>query len=70
MIPNSTPTANRSSMNPTNAQCPITGIANVRENRSPYTSMIVKISTMKPQNVAACAAPGSDHFKSLRCPTT
>ena len=36
----------------------------------PYTSMIVKISTRKPQNVAACAAPGSDHFKSLRCPTT
>ena len=70
MIPNSTPTANRSSMNPINGQCPISGIAKVRENRSPYTSMIVRISTMKPQNVAACAAPGNDHFSSLRCPTT
>ena len=35
MIPASTPTANRSSMNPMNAQCPMPGIANVRENRSP-----------------------------------
>ncbi len=32
--------------------------------------MIVRISTMKPQNVAACAAPGTDHLSSLRCPTT
>ena len=32
--------------------------------------MIVSSSTMKPQNVAACAAPGTDHFSSLRCPTT
>ena len=35
MMPASTPTANRSSMNPMNAQCPIPGIANVRENRAP-----------------------------------
>ena len=35
MMPASTPTANRSSMNPMNAQCPMPGIANVRENRSP-----------------------------------
>ena len=35
MMPASTPTANRSSMNPMNAQCPIPGIANVLLNRSP-----------------------------------
>ena len=32
--------------------------------------MIVSNSTMKPQNVSACAAPGTVHFSSLRCPTT
>ena len=68
--PQSTPTENRSSRNPIAAQWPIPGIANVRENRSPYASMIVSSSTMKPQNVAAWAAPGTDHFSSLRCPTT
>ena len=31
---------------------------------------MVSSSTMKPQNVAAWAAPGTDHFSSLRCPTT
>ena len=35
MMPASTPTANRSSMNPTKAQCPITGSANVLLNKSP-----------------------------------
>ncbi len=69
-IPASTPTANRSSMNPIAAQCPIPGMAKVRSNRSPYASMIVSSSTMKPQNVAACAAPGTVHFSSLRCPIT
>ena len=34
-IPASTPTANRSSRNPSTAQCPMPGIAKVRENRSP-----------------------------------
>ena len=33
--PASTATANRSSTNPMNAQCPIHGIANVRLNKSP-----------------------------------
>ena len=33
--PASTATANRSSIKPVNAQCPIPGIANVRLNRSP-----------------------------------
>ena len=32
--------------------------------------MMVSTSTMKPQNVAACAAPGTVHFSSLRCPIT
>ncbi len=32
--------------------------------------MIVSTSTMKPQNVAACAAPGIDHWSSLRWPIT
>src|SRR3984957_10572643 len=32
--------------------------------------MIVSSSTRKPQNVAACAAPGTVHFSSLRCPIT
>src|SRR5580692_3218943 len=32
--------------------------------------MIVSSSTIKPQNVAACAAPGTLHFSSLRCPMT
>ena len=35
MMPASTPTANRSSMNPMKAQCPMPGIANVRLNRLP-----------------------------------
>ena len=35
MIPASTPTANRSSMNPMKAQWPMPGIAKVRENRLP-----------------------------------
>ena len=35
MMPASTPTANRSSMNPMTAQWPMPGMANVRENRSP-----------------------------------
>ena len=35
MIPASTPTANRSSMNPMKAQCPIPGMAKVRENSAP-----------------------------------
>ena len=35
MMPASTPTANRSSMNPMNAQCPMPGIANVLLNRLP-----------------------------------
>ena len=34
-IPASTPTANRSSIKPIAAQCPIPGIANLRSNRSP-----------------------------------
>ena len=70
MIPTSTATANRSSMNPMNAQCPIHGMENVRENRSPYDSMIVSSKTVKPQNVRACAMPGTVHFSSLRCPIT
>ena len=32
--------------------------------------MIVSSKTVKPQNVAACAAPGTVHFSSLRCPIT
>ena len=32
--------------------------------------MIVSSRTMKPQNVRACATPGTVHFSSLRCPTT
>ena len=32
--------------------------------------MIVSSSTMNPQNVAACAAPGMLHFSSFRCPIT
>ena len=52
------------------AQCPIHGNANVRENSAPYASMIVSSSTMKPQNVAACAAPGMFHFSSFRYPIT
>ncbi len=32
--------------------------------------MIVSSSTMKPQNVAACAIPGTVHFSSFRCPIT
>ena len=32
--------------------------------------MIVSSKTVKPQNVRACAAPGTVHFSSLRCPIT
>ena len=32
--------------------------------------MIVNSRMMKPQNVAACAAPGTVHFSSFRCPIT
>ena len=35
MIPASTPTLNRSSRKPSTGECPMPGIANVRENRSP-----------------------------------
>jgi len=70
MMPASTPTANRSSMNPMNAQWPMPGIAKLRLNRSPYASMIVSSRTMKPQNVSACATPGTVQRSSLRCPTT
>ena len=70
MIPARTATANRSSMNPVNAQCPIHGMENVRENRAPNDSMIVSSKTVKPQNVGACAVPGTVHFSSLRCPIT
>ena len=49
--PARTSTANKSSRNPSANECPIPGIANPRENRSPYASMIVKIKMMKPQNV-------------------
>ncbi len=68
--PHSTPTEKRSSRNPIAGQWPIPGIANVRENRSPYASMIVSSRTMNPQKVAAWAAPGTDHCSSFRCPTT
>ena len=34
-MPASTPTANTSSRNPSTAQCPMPGIAKVRENRAP-----------------------------------
>ncbi len=34
-MPASTPTENRSSMNPMNAQCPMPGMENVRENKAP-----------------------------------
>ena len=57
-------------MNAMNAQWPMPGIANVLANRSPYASMMVSSSTVKPQNVAACAAPGTVHLSSFRCPTT
>ncbi len=57
-------------MNPTQAQCPIPGIANVLLNRSPYASMIVSSRMMKPQNTMACAMPGTVHWSSLRCPNT
>ena len=32
--------------------------------------MMVRASTMKPQNVSACAIPGTVHLSSLRCPIT
>ena len=70
MIPASTATANRSSRKPMASQCPIPGMANVRLNRSPYDSMIVSSKKVKPQNVRACATPGTVHFSSLRCPIT
>ena len=69
-IPASTATANRSSRNPITSQCPTHGRENARENRSPYDSMIVSSKNVKPQNVSACATPGTVHFSSLRCPTT
>ena len=69
-MPASTPTANRSSMNPMAAQCPMPGMAKSRLKSAPYASMIVSSRTMNPQNVAAWAAPGTVHFSSLRCPIT
>jgi hypothetical protein len=32
--------------------------------------MIVSSNTVKPQNVSACATPGTVHLSSLRCPIT
>jgi hypothetical protein len=69
-MPTSTATANRSSRKPIQAQCPIPGMANVRRNRSPYASMMVRTRMMNPQNVRKWATPGTDHFSSLRCPKT
>ena len=69
-MPTSTATANRSSMKPTQAQVPISTIAKCLLNSAPYASMIVRIKTMKPQKVSACAMPGTDHMSSLRCPIT
>ena len=57
-------------MNPMNAQWPMPGIAKLRSNRSPYASMMVSSKMMKPQNVSACATPGTVQRSSLRCPTT
>ena len=68
--PISTPTATRSSRKPTNAQCPMTGIANVRLNRAPYASIRVRNRMTKPQKTRKCAAPGTDQRSSLRCPKT
>jgi hypothetical protein len=54
---------------PIAAQWPIPGIANVRENRSSYASMIVSSSTMKPRT----SPPGPPPHRPLhgfRCPTT
>ena len=31
---------------------------------------MVRNRMMKPQNVRKCAVPGTDHFSSLRCPST
>jgi len=48
------------------AECPMPGMAKLLSNRSPKTSTIVRISTVNPQNVKACASPGSVHLSSLR----
>jgi len=65
-----TAVAKKSSRNPRAAQCPISGIAKSLLNSAPYASRIVATSTMNAQNVKKWAAPGIDHFSSLRCPNT
>ena len=69
-MPTRTATANRSSMKPTHAHVPISGMAKCLLNSAPYASMMVRIKTMKPQKVSACATPGTVHWSSLRCPIT
>ena len=66
----STITANKSSTKATHDQFFRTGIANVRENKAPYASRIVRPRMMKPQNVKKWARPGTVHFNSLRWPAT
>ena len=68
--PASTATMNRSSRNPSHAWVPMSGRWKSRWNSAPKPSTIVAPRMTKPQKTAKCAAPGTVHFSSLRCPNT
>ncbi len=48
----------------------MSGMWKSRWNNAPKPSMIVAVRIRKPQKTAKCAAPGTLHFSSLRCPAT
>ena len=64
---NSTDVAKKSSKKPSTAQEPI---PNVGSTNDPYASTMVRLNTMKAQNVNACASPGTVQASSLRWPIT
>ena len=65
-----TATAKKSSRNPRPRLWPMSGMAKVLENRSPYASMIVNSRMMKPQNMKKWARPGTGRRSNLRWPKT
>ncbi len=60
----------RSSRKPSHASVPMSGMWKSRSNSAPNPSTIVAPRITNPQNTAKCAAPGTLHFSSLRCPKT
>jgi hypothetical protein len=63
-------TVNKSSRNPNQESCPISGIAKLELKSAPNASTMVASKIMNPQNVNACAIPGTVFLNNLRWPIT